>query len=467
MMMTKHIETPLNERFAAKFEVAGLRDTDDAIRTIREKAVDFFLTRGFPSIKNEEWRFTNMLPFLKDNYALDVQEQNLSQDTIDTIAGKVKEHLSVLSGRNRPVDELYRIVTINGLLCRELSVLPQEGLEVLSLASAKEHPLFQKYFGRIASEESYPDLNSLKFGKVSRQDGFSALNTALFEDGLMLVMPDRQVLDQPVYLINAFSSDVDMWLNPRHLIVLGKQAELNVIESVLPDNAENKAFVNSVTEIALDAQAHFHHYDIQTGRANMRLVQRTEATQQKHSNYSNYTFTFPGTDIVRNTLNIHLDQDEIESHLYGLYFSSDKQLIDNHTAVHHKFPRCESNQLYKGVMAGNSKGVFNGKIYVYEDAQKTNAFQQSSNILLSDKATIDAKPQLEIFADDVKASHGTTVGQLDKEALFYLRSRGIGEHAAKNMMINAFSYDVTQKVKDEPLKNYLEDIIVSKMQDLH
>jgi Fe-S cluster assembly protein SufD len=241
---------------------------------------------------------------------------------------------------------------------------------------------------------------------------------------------------------------------------------MDLIETNLADNQTHHVFVNGVTEIALATQAQFNHYDIQTGRENMRFVQRTEATQQKHSNYSNYTFTLPGSDVVRNTLNLHLDQAETESHLYGLYFAGGKQLVDNHTEVHHKFPNCESNQLYKGVLAGNSKAVFNGKIYVYEDAQKTNAFQQSNNILLSDKATVDAKPQLEIFADDVKASHGTTVGQLDKEALFYLKSRGIGEQSAKNMMINAFAFDVTQKVKHEALRKYLEKLIASKMQEI-
>lgn len=468
MIMTKYIETPLTERFAAKFEIARLRDADESVRAIRKEASDFFQKNGFPSIKNEEWRFTNMLPFLKEDYELDTLEHPISQKEFERTAQLVTEHLEAISDSMKGTHKgAYRIVTINGQLNKELSVFPDDGmLEIISFASATDHPVFKKHFGKIAQINYSPELNSLKFGKVSKSDGFTALNTALFNNGLMFVVPDNKIIDKPVHLVNVFLSETEVWLHPRHLIVLGRNAAMDLIETNLSDHRSHYVFVNGVTEIALDTQAQFNHYDIQTGRENMRFVQRTEAAQQKHSNYSNYTFTFPGSDVVRNTLTLHLNEEATESHLYGLYFTADKQIVDNHTEVHHKFPNSESNQLYKGVLAGSSKAIFNGKIYVYEDAQKTNAFQQSNNILLSEKATVDAKPQLEIFADDVKASHGTTVGQLDKEALFYLKSRGIGEQSAKNMMINAFAFDVTQKVKHEALRKYLEKLIAKKMQEV-
>lgn len=452
MMMTKHIDTHLSDRFEAKFEVAGLRDVDESVRALRQKAFNFFQKNGFPSIKNEEWRFTNMLPFLKDDYELDILEQKLSAEDFLRTGNLVKEHLNAIQNSIKGSQKgAYRIVSINGQINQDLSVLPdKEMLEIIPLSEAGEEPLFQKHFGKIA-----------KF------DGFSAVNAALFNEGFMLFVPDNKVLDKPVHLVNVYLTEGDVWLNPRHLIVLGKNSELDLIQTILPDNTNHHVFVNAVTEIALDRQSHFNHYDIQTGRENMRFVERTEVVQEKHSNYRNYTYTFPGADIVRNNLNIYLDDVEEECHLYGLYFTAGKQLVDNHTEVHHKFPNCLSNQLYKGVMSDSSKGVFNGKIYVYEDAQKTNAFQESDNILLGDRATVNAKPQLEIFADDVKASHGTTVGQLDKEALFYLQSRGIGEQNAKNMLINAFAFDVTQKVKYEALKAYLEDMIITKMQRIN
>ena len=451
MIMTKYIETPLNDRLSAKFDLAILRETDEATKTIRKEAFAFFQQNGLPSIKHEEWRFTNMLPFLKDAYELDVLEHNISNEEFNRTAQLVSEHLAALSDSMKGTHKgAYRIVCINGKLNEELSVLPDNNqLRVLPFADAIEQPLFQKHFGKIA-----------------RHNGFSAVNTALFPEMLMLHVPDNSIVDKPVHLVNVYLTESAVWLNNRHLVVLGKNAELDLIETILTDDTENPFFVNSVTEIALDVQAHFNHYDIQTGRQNLRLVQHTEAHQEQHSNYSNYTFTLPGSDVVRNTLNLFMDKAEEECHLYGLYFTAGKQVVDNHTEVHHQFPNCESNQLYKGVLTNHSKAVFNGKIYVYEDAQKTNAFQQSNNILLSDKATVDAKPQLEIFADDVKASHGTTVGQLDKEALFYLRSRGIGEDSARNMMINAFAFDVTQKVKHEALRQYLENLIAEKLQAL-
>ena len=210
--------------------------------------------------------------------------------------------------------------------------------------------------------------------------------------------------------------------------------------------------------------AHCHHYDIQTGQNGLRIIQRTEATQQTNSTYNNYTFTFPGTDIVRNNLTIHLNEANLESHLYGLYLTAGTQLVDNHTEVHHKFPNGESNQLYKGVLLDKSRGVFNGKIKVYQDAQKTNAFQQSNNMLYSNDATVNAKPQLEIYADDVKCSHGTTIGQLSEEAMFYLRSRGLGMASAKKLMVNAFAFDVTQKVKLDKLRSFLEQKIQQTIQ---
>jgi Fe-S cluster assembly protein SufD len=222
--------------------------------------------------------------------------------------------------------------------------------------------------------------------------------------------------------------------------------------------------VNAAAEAVLAEQAVFQHYDIQKASSNLRIVQRTEVAQKKHSNYSNYTFTFPGASFVRNNLALHLNDADVESHLYGLYLSADTQLVDNHTEVHHKMPRGESNQLYKGIVMDKSRAVFNGKIFVYQDAQKTNAFQQSNNVLFSEQATVNAKPQLEIFADDVKCSHGTTIGQLNKEALFYLKSRGIGEAQAKQLMVKAFAYDVAEKIQIESLRAYIESMIEMEME---
>lgn len=448
--MTNQVETPLYERFAAKFEIASLQSGSEQIRTLRQAAFDIFKSTGFPSIKNEEWKFTNILPYLKEAYDLEVVASELSKEAFDQTAKLIAAHLDEVQHSIKGEQKgAYRLVTVNGRINNDLSVLPDTNdLKVLSFQDAEQEPAFGQHFGTIAT---------------LKDNAFAALNTALYTDGLYIEAPKNKALDRPLHIINVILADAAMFLQPRHLFVVHANAALEIIETVINDKAGQPVFVNGVTEIAVAENAHFHHYDIQTGRAGIRMVQRTEATQETGSNYSNYTFTLPGADFVRNNLSLHLNAAGLESHLYGLYLTAESQLVDNHTEVHHKFPHGESNQLYKGVLLDKSKAVFNGKIYVYQDAQKTNAFQQSNNILFSEKATVNAKPQLEIFADDVKCSHGTTIGQINKEALFYLQSRGISAQTAKKMMVNAFAFDVTEKVKIPALRTYLEQLIAAEM----
>jgi Fe-S cluster assembly protein SufD len=446
--MINQLETPLYESMIAKFEIASLQSSNEQLRSLRQDAFQIFKSLGFPSIKNEEWKYTNILPFLKDDYELDVIQHDLSSEEFDKTAKLVAAHLDEvqhsLKGEQKGA---YRLVTVNGKINKELSVLP-ETLNIQPFTTAENEAAFQAYFGRIAT---------------LKDNAMVALNTALYNDGLFIEAPRNAALDKPLHIVNVLLSDAAVFVQPRHLFVVNPGASLEIIETTISDHNEYTLFVNGVTEIAVGENAHFHHYDVQTGRKGMRFVQRVEATQEKHSNYSNYTFTLPGTDLVRNNLVLHLNDAELESHLYGLYLTAGHQLVDNHTEVHHKKPHGESNQLYKGVLLDQSKAVFNGKIFVYEDAQKTNAFQQSNNILFSDKATVNAKPQLEIFADDVKCSHGTTIGQINKEALFYLQSRGVSEQSARNMMVNAFAFDVAEKVKIPALRTYLEKLITQEM----
>lgn len=449
--MTNQLETPLYESLVAKFEIAALQAGSQELKDLRNEAFSIFKQLGFPSIKNEEWRFTNVFPFVKENYELEVVDSSLTKEEFEKTAALVAAHTEEiqqsLKGEHKGA---YRLVIVNGKINKELSWMPEgDTLQILPLEAAEEKPAFQKHFGKIAS---------------IKDNAFAALNTALYHDGLYIEVKANATPDKPLHIINVFLSAADVLLQPRHLFVVNKGASLEIIETIIADDTSNKILVNGVTEIAVAENAHFHHYDIQTGRAGMRYIQRTEATQQQHSNYSNYTFTLPGADFVRNNLALHLDAENMDTHLYGLYLSAGTQLIDNHTEVHHKFAHCESNQLYKGVLMDKSKAVFNGKIFVYQDAQKTNAFQQSNNILFSETATINAKPQLEIFADDVKCSHGTTIGQMNKDALFYLQSRGISEQNAKNLMVKAFAFDVTEKVKIPAIRTYLEQCIEAVMQ---
>jgi Fe-S cluster assembly protein SufD len=289
---------------------------------------------------------------------------------------------------------------------------------------------------------------------------FSALNTAMFSNGSFIEINAGAVSDKPLHIVHVFSTDNDnIFIQPRHLIVVRKGASFNLIESVISKKSSSKIFVNSLTEVILEENAHCNHYVLQTAESGVRLVTATEVSQRRNSVYSNYTFSLPSADIIRNNLHLSLDDKDTETHLFGLYLGTGRQLIDNHSLVNHKMPHCNSNEIYKGVLTENSVGVFNGKIYVQPDAQKTNAFQQNNNLLLSDKASVNSKPQLEIFADDVKCSHGSTVGQLSKEAMFYLQSRGIGEQKARALLVNAFLFDVTEKIKIPELEEYVNQLI--------
>lgn len=442
MTSIKQLESPLTEAIATLFDRRELSN-QDGWSAYRKAAMQEFGRLGFPSVKNEEWRFTNILPLVKTEYVLD-EMAAISEADMARVQSLVQEHCAGIYS----AEEVYRLVLVNGAIVPSLSVLPaQEGVSIQSLRAAQEHPQCQAHFGTVLQ---------------IKDNAFAALNSAMFEDGLFVHIADRVALEKPLHVVKVLLGTEATMHHSRDLFVLGKHAELKVIETYITDIAA-PVLVNAAAEVVLAENAMFDHYDVQKADNNLRIIQRTEATQNKHSNYSNYIFTFPGAAFVRNNLALHLNEADLESHLYGLYVSAATQLVDNHTEVHHKMPRGESNQLYKGIVMDNSRAVFNGKIFVYQDAQKTNAFQQSNNILFSDNATVHAKPQLEIFADDVKCSHGSTIGQLNKDAMFYLRSRGIGEQQAKQLMVEAFAYDVVEKVKLPFLKEYLSQMMVADM----
>jgi Fe-S cluster assembly protein SufD len=435
----------LFERFASSQDIALYQTDKQYIQDIRSAAFASFQQNGFPSTKNEEWRFTNMSAFLKDDYILSGLEHMLSVKEIDAIHHSVQAQLELI--KEDDIENPYKLILINGFLSEELSVLPDAGLvKIGSLNDNLDHPTVVEKFATIA--ETQDPAHS-----------YVALNTALYANGLLIEVPKGKAIEQPIYIFNVYTASRPTMVLPRNLVVVNESAEMTIVESIIDHTYGQNVLVNKVTEVAVAANAHCHHYDVQEGTASLRIVQRTEATQMTNSTYNNYTFTFPGASIVRNNLTIHLNEAHLESHLYGLYLTGGAQLVDNHTEVHHKFPYGESNQLYKGVLLDQSRAVFNGKIKVYQDAQKTNAFQQSNNMLYSNEAVVNAKPQLEIYADDVKCSHGTTMGQLSDEAMFYLQSRGLSVASAKKLMVNAFAFDVTQKIKLDKLKTYLEDKI--------
>jgi Fe-S cluster assembly protein SufD len=411
-------------------ELAGkvsANETSD-LRRIRKHAFENFRESGFPTIRNEDWKYTNLTRFLKDEYALNIPAVNVPTKLIDT--ARIADF------------DCYTIVLVNGAWNKDLGSDLPKGVELLPIAEAKQDPALAQWFGQ-----------------TDKDRFFTALNTALFADGLFIRVKAGALPDKPLHIIHTYTSGANLMVQPRHVWLVNERAELNIVESIAAQKDDVHIWANSLTEIVLHRDAKLDHVTIQSAPANVRLVSHTTVRQKKQSLYNNYTFTLPGADLVRNDLQARLEEDHTETHLYGLYLAAGVQLVDNHTLVDHQKPNCFSNELYKGVLLEQSTGVFNGKVYVHQDAQKTNAFQQNNNLVIGKKATIDSKPELEIYADDVKCSHGSTVGQFSEEALFYLRARGIGEAAARALLINAFAFDVTEKIKHAAVETHINRLI--------
>jgi Fe-S cluster assembly protein SufD len=368
-----------------------------------------FRSLGFPTIREEDWRFTNLAPYLKDDYRLVVPSPDVSL---------VRELL-----RSCAVDgwDAARIVFVNRILQESLSDVPSTG----------------------SLSDVLVDTSTYRL---------AGLNAALSQGvGFRMARANK-----PIHLIHLYTTDVPAFFQPRVRFVLPSLAELTLLESSLCATGVAPVMINALLECVLEEGARLTHYVLQSGRKGERLLSHTQVVQARDSVYDNVTLNLPEADLIRNQLNVTLDGTGCECHLYGLYLPADHQLIDNHTVVDHRQPNCESNELYKGVLRGNARAVFNGKIFVRREAQKTNAFQKNNNLLLGDKAMVHSKPQLEIFADDVKCSHGSTIGQFNPDSLFYLRARGIGEEMAKELLVQAFGADITERVSSAAVQRHLE-----------
>jgi Fe-S cluster assembly protein SufD len=426
---------PLYEEIVNGYHQRPASDVEGGgLRKARQSAFEKFRSLGFPTIRNEDWKYTNLSRFLKDAYAVEGS----------AVAGV----FGLPAATVIPGLDAYRVVLVNGVWNGEVANGPlPRGLEVVRVAEALRDPALVGYF------------ENGKWGNLA----FPNLNTALFTDGLLIRV--KGTIEKPLHIVHYYSSERNILVQPRHMWVVGANAEVTVVETVHSASGEARVWVNSLTEVIAERDARVDHLVIQAAEAGARLVNHTTVRQQRQSLYNNYTFTFPGAELVRNDLQMRLEEDHTETHLYGLYLAAGQQLVDNHTLVDHQQPNCFSNELYKGVLLEKSTGVFNGKVYVHPDAQKTNAFQQNNNLVISRQATIDSKPELEIFADDVKCSHGSTVGQFSEDAVFYLRARGIGEEAAKALLIGAFAFDVTEKIKLEAVEQYVNNLINQHIPD--
>lgn len=406
------------------------------LHKLRKDAITKFSELDFPTTKNEEWKYTNISQLLSYKF----KSADASDSKIDS---KIVERFLIQG------EHTSRIVFVNGNYCPEHTKLitTTNGVRIESLAS-------------MLKNEPSPVLKHL--GKYANQEnGFIALNTAFIKDGYVIIIPDNAVHEEVVHIINITTGKENILAQPRNLIVAGKSSHVELIEIYhsLDDNAH---LTNSVTEILVGENANVELFRIQQENENSFQINKTAVHQERNSRFTTYTITLGGK-IVRNDLNPVLDGEGIESNMFGLYITDGEQHVDNHTTIDHAKPNCNSNELYKGVLNGKSRAVFNGKVFVRRDAQKTNAYQSNKNILLSKDAMVDTKPQLEIFADDVKCSHGATVGQLDEQSLFYLRSRGIDKESARKILVRAFANDIFESIKDEVLKEHLNKLVFEKL----
>jgi Fe-S cluster assembly protein SufD len=402
---------------------------------LRKAAIARFGELGFPTLKDEEWRFTNVAPLTRVAFQpAPVEPHGLTPEKLQWAALWVEEgsRLAFVNGRYAPA--LSSVRNVPG------------GMVVDSLAAVLEaHPEWvEPHLARYADYKEH---------------AFTALNTAFVRDGAFVSIPKGQVLREPVHVLFVSTTRGEPAVShPRNLILAGVNSQATVIESYIGLD-KDIYFTNAVTEIVALENAVIDHYKLAQEGEEAFHVATLQVQQGRGSNFTGHSIMLGGA-LVRNDVNAVLGAEGCECTLNGLYLAAGRQHVDNHTRIDHAKPHCTSHELYKGILDGKSRGVFNGKIFVHQNAQKTDAKQTNKTLLLSEDAVIDTKPQLEIYADDVKCTHGATIGQLAEEAIFYLRSRGIGRAEARSLLTYAFANDIIGRVKVEPIRAQLEDVLL-------
>lgn len=396
-----------------------LGNADSSFEQARTAGKDAFLAQGFPTNKSEEYKFTAISKKIEQNIL-----NFAPADAFEVTAAQVDAHK--FEGFEGDV-----LVFANGHYQPALSSNPT-GVEI-SLLSEKATTAI----GSIAKPE---------------KDPFCALNQASFNAGIFISVPKKARIQKPVLLLNFYKATTGQVIQPRVWIEGGDFAEVTFITHSV-NLSDTSYLVNKVVEVKGGANSQIRFYKLQNEGKNATEVSTIETDIHKDGRFTSVTISLSG-EMVRNNLSLNILGSNSEGNMYGIYLLNGKSHVDNHTNVDHTVPHAESNELYKGILADHSRGVFNGKIFVRQDAQKTNAFQQNNNILLSEDAVVNTKPQLEIWADDVKCSHGCTTGQLDEEALFYLQARGIAKDQAKGLLLYAFAGEVLEYITDEPFREY-------------
>ena len=429
--------TTFTEIIKRDFDQYKQQAENDNFSAIREQAYVEFEKLGFPTTKHEEWKYTNLKTIAEKTF----------QSTCE-INSRVN---NFVNGSVFAQIHANCLVFVNGSFVNELSriIEKDDAIVIGNLATARHQhkAIFNAHFGKYAKFEGH---------------ALNALNTALLSDGAFIYVPAGKTVANPVIIINITDATaLNVLAQPRNLIVVEKNASVTLVETY-DALGNNPSFTNVVTETYVGENGHLEHYKIQQQLGESYQNNFTQIFQEANTNVNHVTLTLNGT-WVRNNLHFYQNGQACNSLLYGLYVTDNHDFVDNHTRVDHANPNSFSDEKYKGILKGQSTAVFNGKIMVHLDAQKTNAYQRNQNILLSNEATVNTKPQLEIFADDVKCTHGATVGQLDEEPMFYLRSRGIPEDMARKMLLNAFADDIAERIKIPELVTLLETQIDHKL----
>lgn len=423
------------ETYLRDFEALKQESAPDWLSRLRQSAMENFLSLEFPSTKNEDWRFTSIAPIVKTDFRTfaDADKPDIAQ---------IRAHFLGSEGAN------HRIVFVNGRFSQELSAVTSlpKGV-VIGSFSGSNIPIIEEHLGQYARFD---------------QNIFTALNTGLFQDAAVLYLPEGHVMESPIELLFVSTARENALINPRILIITGKASSTNIVESYV-GFGDVPYLCNVVTEIVLGEGSIVEHCKVQKENQGSYHLSTTRVHQYRDSTYTSLLVTL-GSKLSRNELNVVLNGTGASCNLNGLYLIDGSQHADHQTTIDHARPNGTSQELYKGILDGASHAVFNGKIIVRKDAQRTDAKQTNKNLLLADGARVNTKPQLEILADDVKCNHGATIGHLEEEALFYLRSRGMSARLARMLLMQGFINDVTGRLKSERVRTWLEVILSGKLQ---
>jgi len=434
------------DAYRADFE--RQRAAPEWLQSLRAKAMARFEALGFPTTKNEDWHFTSVTPIAEKIF-----RAAMTSNAGVSPGGSTAEVVAPADLGRFTFDQptWHTLVFVNGEFSEDLSSYAGLGnkVRVSSLAKA------------IRSGTGRPERH---LGKIATFDShaFTALNTAFIRDGAFIELQADAVIDAPIHLIFVSEGRGESISHPRNLIVAARNSRASIIESYICVR-DTPYFTNAVTEISLGEGARLDHYKLQRESEKAFHVGTTQIRQARDSQLHSFSFAVGGL-LARTNIYTSLDGDGATCTLNGLYLADGVQHIDNQTSIEHIAPNCPSHEIYKGVLDGRSHGVFNGKVYVHPEAQKTDGKQSNNNLLLSPSARVDTKPQLEIFADDVKCTHGATVGRLDELAMFYLNSRGIGPETARTLLTYAFAADVLETIELETMKSELEKIVLARFE---